>query len=134
MILLNNPSFRLLQGSLDASALRQNVIANNIANEDTPYFKRSDVKFEDLLKNQINGSRTIEGKRTDPRHFVIGSSSSVRPQVVTDEKSVMNNNQNNVDIDSEMSLLAKNQLRYNTMIQQLNNQLKQASIAIDGRR
>jgi flagellar basal-body rod protein FlgB len=46
----------------------------------------------------------------------------------------MNNSLNNVDIDTEMSLLAKNQLRYNVMIQQANHELKQFRTALEGRR
>jgi flagellar basal-body rod protein FlgB len=131
MDLLNNPGFRLLERSLDASALRQNVVANNIANVDTPYFKRSDVSFEELLQNEMNGVKTVIGRRTDPRHIAIGGTDNLQPKIVTDELSAMNNNQNNVDIDSEMSLLAKNQLRYNVMIQQANNEIRQVRTAID---
>jgi flagellar basal-body rod protein FlgB len=44
----------------------------------------------------------------------------------------MNNNLNNVDIDTEMSQLAKNQLTYNTEIQQVSHEIKQLRLAIDG--
>lgn len=134
MFLLNNSGFRTLERSLDAASLRQKVTANNIANVDTPYFKRSDVLFEDLLQQETDRF-AIEGKRTDARHFPISSRGpGVSPQIVTDERSVMNNNLNNVDIDSEMSLLAKNQLRYNVLVQQANNQIKNLRTAIEGRK
>lgn len=132
MFLLNQPSLNLLERSLDASNVRQRVISNNIANVDTPYFKRSDVKFEELLHNELQGM-SVEGKRTDPRHFYIGKPAGSLPEVVTDYQSVMNNNLNNVDIDSEMSQLAKNQLRYNVMVQQANHELKQFKTAIEGK-
>jgi len=45
----------------------------------------------------------------------------------------MNNNGNNVDIDREMSLLAKNQLVYNLYIQQVNHDIKMMRTAIEGR-
>jgi flagellar basal-body rod protein FlgB len=135
MDLINKPGFHLMERSLDASALRQKVIANNIANVDTPYFKRSDVLFEDLLQNEMNGSTSgIVGKRTNPRHFYIGKrSSEVEPQIVTDNNSTINNNMNNVDIDYEMSLLAKNQLRYNVLVQQVNSEFRQMSTVIGGK-
>jgi flagellar basal-body rod protein FlgB len=132
MFLLNTPGFQLLERSLDASALRQKVIANNIANVDTPLFKRSEVRFEELLQQELNGSG-LEGRRTDPRHFYIGRPARLSPQVIRDEHTSMNNNLNNVDIDYEMSLMAKNQLRYNVMIQQVNHELKNIRTAIDGR-
>ncbi|MEN1984974.1 MULTISPECIES: flagellar basal body rod protein FlgB [Paenibacillus] len=136
MNLLNDISFKRLQGALDASNMRQNAIANNIANADTPYFKRSDVSFEEMLQQQMNDGdiKVLKGKVTDPRHFVIGPSSSVpAPVVEMDQSTSMNNNQNNVDIDREMSLLAENQLRYNAYIQQVNEQIKMMRVGIEGR-
>ncbi|MDF2964052.1 MAG: flagellar biosynthesis protein FlgB, partial [Paenibacillus sp.] len=125
MDILNKPAFNQLQRSLNASTLRQRVIADNIANVDTPYFKRSEVRFEELLQNEINGS-SLQGFRTDPRHFVIGRPSQPEPQIIKDNQSAINNNLNNVDMDYEMSLMAKNQLRYNVMIQQVNSEIKKA--------
>ncbi|MEB3101170.1 flagellar basal body rod protein FlgB [Ferviditalea candida] len=134
MSLFENLTFNVLERSLDAAALRQKVISNNIANVDTPQFKRSDVQFEDLLKKELQqSSMTFSGYRTDPRHIQIGSSAPseiVQPAVVTDEHSAMNNNNNNVDIDAEMASMAKNQLSYNVLIQQTNHELKQLRIAI----
>lgn len=133
MNILNSHGFQLMERTLDASSLRQKVIANNIANVDTPYFKRSEVKFEELLQQQTGGR--LVGYRTDPRHFYIpsGSNQRLQPQIVQDGNSMINNNLNNVDIDYEMSLMAKNQLRYNVIAQQVSNDIKHTRIAIDGR-
>ncbi|KIL39251.1 flagellar basal-body rod protein FlgB [Gordoniibacillus kamchatkensis] len=135
MDLLNKPSFSLMERSLDASALRQKVIANNIANVDTPYFKRSDVQFEDLLQSEMNGASSgVVGKRTDPRHFYIGKrAAEINPQIVTDHDSAVNNNLNNVDIDYEMSLMAKNQLRYNVLVQQINAEFGKLRTVLGGK-
>ncbi|HBU85014.1 flagellar basal body rod protein FlgB [Paenibacillus sp. UMB7766-LJ446] len=135
MNLLNDISFQRLQGALDASNIRQRTIADNIANADTPYFKRSDVAFEEMLQEQMNGDMPVlKGKVTDSRHFVIGPSSSVPTPVVNmDQSTSMNNNQNNVDVDKEMSLLAENQLRYNAYIQQVNEQIKMMRVGVEGR-
>lgn len=136
-MLLNTGSMDRIGRALDASQLRQNVIANNIANVDTPRFKRSEVRFEQLLQQELNSYKSsFVGYRTDPRHFAIGRSdrNAVQPEVVTDRKSSMNNNENNVDIDYEMALMAKNQLYYNTLIQQLNHEIRMTRTAIDGRR
>jgi flagellar basal-body rod protein FlgB len=135
MFLLDKPGFNLMERSLDASALRQKVIANNVANVDTPYFKRSDVVFEEILQNEMTSSTpSIIGYRTDPRHFLIGKTTSgVNPEIKTDENSTINNNLNNVDMDYEMSLMAKNQLKYNVLVQQMNSEFKQMHTAIGGR-
>ncbi|MGG1520106.1 flagellar basal body rod protein FlgB [Paenibacillus oryzisoli] len=135
MSFLDKPSWNLMERSLDASALRQKVVANNIANVDTPNYKRADVLFEELLQDQLNGSTpSIEGRRTDPRHFVIGQSTSLpNSEVKTDESTAINNNMNNVDMDYEMSLMAKNQLKYNTMIQQMNSEFKKLRTVLGGK-
>ncbi|GLI07075.1 flagellar basal body rod protein FlgB [Paenibacillus tyrfis] len=132
MNILNKPSFQTLERALDAAALRQKVIADNVANVDTPFFKRSEVRFEELLQQEMNGAG-IEGYRTDPRHFYIGRPAKPEPQIVRDNQSMINNNLNNVDIDYEMALMAKNQLRYNVMVQQVSGDIKKIRTAIGGR-
>ncbi len=134
MGLLNSVSFQRLQGGLDAANKRQSVLANNVANADTPGFKRSDVSFESVLAAQESGLKpTLGAKVTDSRHFQFGSMSAVPSAVVsTDETTSMNNNDNNVDMDREMALSAENQLRYNSYIQQLNSQITMMRTVIGG--
>ncbi|WP_159884410.1 flagellar basal body rod protein FlgB [Paenibacillus puerhi] len=132
MMILNKPGFQLMERSLGAATLRQKVVADNIANVDTPYFKRSEVKFEEMLQQEM-GMKSLQGFRTDPRHFVIGRPANPEPAIVRDNQTTMNNNANNVDIDYEMALMAKNQLRYNTIVQQVNGDIKKFRTAIGGR-
>lgn len=137
MFLLNQAGFHWMEKSLDASALRQRVISNNVANADTPHFKRSDVLFEELLQEKMTGNQPVlEGRRTNSRHLRIPSNTNLPGQAIveSDPNSLMNNNLNNVDMDYEMSLMAKNQLKYNTMIQEMNNEFRKLKIAMDGRR
>ncbi|AJY76562.1 flagellar basal body rod protein FlgB [Paenibacillus beijingensis] len=135
MNLLNGAAFSRLHGALKAAETRQQVISDNIANADTPNFKRSDIMFEDLLSASIGGGETkpLSGFRTNSRHFVIGPTNQIPGmQFVTDADSIMNNNGSNVDIDREMTLLAKNQLRYNLYTEQVNHDIKMMKTAIDG--
>ena len=131
---LDNGNFQRLQSGLRAASTRQEVIVNNIANVDTPYFKRSEVSFETLLKQQMSGaSNELTGIRTDERHFVIGPTNNIPDLKITkDETTSMNNNQNNVDVDQEMALLAENQLRYNAYVTQINHQISMKKAAIGG--
>ncbi|OBZ16874.1 flagellar basal body rod protein FlgB [Bacillus sp. FJAT-26390] len=136
MNLLNGAAFGRLEGALQAAEMRQRVISNNVANGDTPHFKRSEVLFEELLEQSMgNQQGHLVGKRTNQKHIPIGSGSSTLPvpKLVTDETTSMNNNENNVDIDREMSLLAKNQLSYNFYIQQINHDVRMMRAAIEGR-
>jgi flagellar basal-body rod protein FlgB len=134
MNLLNSVNFNRMERTLDAATLRQKVSANNVANIDTPNFKRSDVQFEELLNQQMSRGSLI-GKRTNIKHIPInGSATNVESKIVQDTSSVMNNNLNNVDIDAEMSLIAKNQLRYNVIVQQVSHDIKNLRTAIAGRK
>lgn len=130
---MNN--INLLQSALDASSLRQQVVSNNIANAETPGYKSKQVVFEDVLKQHLADQMNFTGKRTDPRHLVIGNSPGVipAPQTIEDTGTVIQNNGNNVDIDKEMTLMGKNALWYDTLSQQVNSEFQQLSIAITGR-
>jgi flagellar basal-body rod protein FlgB len=121
MSLINTPSINLMERSLDAASLRQKVLSNNIANIDTVNFKRSDVSFADKLKDVLSGN-TLTGRTTDERHIAIGAAdaSDVQPSVFTESNTTLRNDGNNVDIDSEMSNLASNQILYDAVTQQLN--------------
>lgn len=137
MNLLNSAAFGRMEGALQAAEMRQRVISNNIANGDTPHFKRSEVLFEELLEQSMGNAQSgkVIGKRTNQKHIAIGGGTSPLPipKLVTSETTSMNNNENNVDIDREMSLLAKNQLSYNLYVQQINHDVKMMRTAIEGR-
>ncbi|GIQ68650.1 flagellar basal-body rod protein FlgB [Xylanibacillus composti] len=136
MDFLNSSLINRLERSLDAASLRQNVITHNIANVDTPGFKRSTVRFEEFLQEELNrSSSSLAGRRTHEKHFSFGSTiaGNSGPVIQTDHLSVMNNNKNNVDIDAEMSMLAKNQLNYNMLVQQISHELRSIRTSIGGR-
>jgi len=135
MEILGGAAFQRLENAIHAATMRHRVISNNIANNDTPYFKRSDVTFEEMLTQAIGsqGTRHLIGKTTDPRHIPInGSYPTPSPRVVTDESTAINNNKNNVDIEKEMAMLAENQLRYNLLSQQISHEAKMMRIGIQG--
>lgn len=137
MNLFNTKDLFVLERSLDAAQLRQNVLANNIANMDTPDFKRSDIAFDSLLQAYLGeGTAPLEGRRTNERHIPIGfDAAQLRPAVVQETNTTYALNGNNVDIDSEMTQLAQNQIKYNALVTQLNHQLSLLRTAItEGRR
>lgn len=136
MNVLNSAAFARLENAAYASELRQRVMTDNIANAETPHFKRQEVLFEQLLEQSMgNKPSSVSGYRTDARHIAIGSQKSNMPaaKVVTDDSTTMNINENNVDLDREMALLAKNQLNYNLYTKQISHEIKMMRTAIDGR-
>lgn len=135
MNVLGGADMARLKGAISAAELRQQVIADNIANVDTPGFKRSEVLFEELLASRLGRQAPkLVARRTHEKHIPFGGSGSVvKPRLVTDDSTSMHNSANNVDIDREMALLAKNQLRYNALVQQLNHEISMLRIGIEGR-
>ncbi len=136
MDLLSGASFHRLHGAIQAASMRQQVLANNIANVDTPNFKRSDVVFEEMLAQAMGpgGTPVLALKTSHPQHISNGGSYGVpAPKVVAEESTVINNSRNNVDIDKEMTMLAQNQLRYNLLIQQVSHEIKMMRTGIEGR-
>jgi len=116
---------------LDASWTKNEVISSNIANVDTPGYKRKTMDFSNLLNRELevsNGLKTtrlkhIESEPIDPNAAFIGvdnSTSSLR----TDE--------NNVNIDTEMADMAKNLIYYNMLTQKASGEISKLESAIRG--
>ncbi|MDR3343858.1 MAG: flagellar basal body rod protein FlgB [Treponema sp.] len=113
----------LVHRALDASALRREVIADNISNAGTPNFKRSEVSFESQLKRALDTEKQrppVELTRTDPRHIPNWQAQDYRdiqPRRVLDYGSASQNNGNNVDADQEFMRALENQLMYRLLAQ-----------------
>ncbi|MDK2820365.1 MAG: flagellar basal-body rod protein FlgB [Clostridia bacterium] len=124
----------MLEKAMDASALRQRTIAHNIANINTPRYKRYEVSFEDKLNRALETKSGLSLFRTNPYHLP-RSNYYLEPEVIRDNRSSMRNDGNNVDIDREMAELAQNSLNFNFSTQQLNTRLAMIRYVInDGRR
>jgi len=140
--LFNNPTMGLLQKSLDASSLQQKMIANNLANVDTPGFKRSEVVFQEKLKTALETQEVAKGELhatlTDPRHIAfqqVTTLDQIQPSLVQRNDTTLRNDGNNVDIDVEMSKLAQNQIFYTSLAQVASTQLSLLRSAIfEGKR
>ncbi len=132
--LLFSNTMSLMERGLDASALRNEVIANNLANVDTPGFKRSDVVFEEELRRAVAGQQKLQGRMTHPKHIPIPPGNhGVIPRIITERETSIRNDGNNVDIDREMALMAKNSIMYDALTQALNGDLRKIKMAIEGR-
>ncbi len=133
--LLNNRTQMVLKQSMDAASLRNDVIANNIANVETPGFKRSDVIFEEQMKKVLENSTIYDKlKRTDSRHIQIYQARSQSPiEVQKLEDLSYRNDENNVDIDVEMANMSKNKIYYDAVSQSMSNEIKLMRMAIVGR-
>ena len=123
-------SLRPIENGLDASWLRNDVILNNIANVDTPNFKRSTVEFETLYKQSLE-SDGFTSRKTMPRHRDFSQSTdAVVGKVVQDNTTTTRMDGNNVDIDVETTEFARNYIYYLTLQSKINSEFSQLSMAI----
>jgi flagellar basal-body rod protein FlgB len=115
-----------LEKSLDAAWLRNEVISGNVANADTPGYKRKEVQFEQFLNSEMKNSQIEKGQTR------LSGGGGVK--VVEDHSSYSYRlDGNNVDMEREMAQMAMNTLRYNTLIQRMNGQFSKLRNVIRGR-
>jgi len=126
----------LVQREMDVSVLRREVIANNIANADTPNFKRSVVDFESQLKVALNSEKSndnLKAKMTDSRHIPFHRPIDYRtvgPRRVLDYLSTTDNNGNNVNLEQEMMNSLNNQLEYQLLSQAMTSQFQRVNLVL----
>ena len=113
---------RLVQG-MDASSLRQDTTAHNLANLNTPRFNRSYVSFEENLRQAQEKEGQLSMQATNPRHFHAPGPAEVAPQVKKDDTTAHRIDGNNVDLEREMTNMVKNQLKFNALSDQTSNRV-----------
>lgn len=112
MKLIDTKHSRMLANAMDSFALRQKAIAANIANADTPGYKRLEVRFEEALGKAQRG---VSGQNID--------------QVKGD----MHQTQEEVVLENEMMNLADNQIRTQLVTKELRHHFSMLRTAITSR-
>ena len=108
----------LLEAGIKAESLRQKAIANNIANLETPGYRRIDVKFEELLAKVLNSSGTI-------------NLSEIEAQIYQPQETPVNSNGNDVNLEVEVGQIVKNTLRHKAYVRLLQKKYKQMQLAMN---
>ncbi len=129
----------MLKNAMDGAGTAHAVIANNIANVNTPNFRRSDVSFKEALA-------ATEATPGDPdelalatssdRHIPLGGPQDAQPFAISttvDDSQQMRVDGSNVDVDQEMAKLSLNSAYAQTMGQMLQNQYTRLHNAITER-
>ncbi|HOO26982.1 MAG TPA: flagellar basal body rod protein FlgB [Lachnospiraceae bacterium] len=108
----------VLDKAADGSWLKNEAISNNIANVDTPNYKRQDVSFESELQQALKSSKygTLDEKISNLNQG--NNLSKIEAKTYTDSAEYSYRlDGNNVDIDNENVELASNQIKYNALVQ-----------------
>ncbi len=110
----------VLNKAADASWLRETAITNNLANVDTPGYKRKDVDFESVLKRELGNSKylSLDGKVSDLHlnHLNVDT-------YVDSANFSYRLDENNVDVDVEEVELASEQIRYQGLTSSLTQEI-----------
>ena len=115
----------VLQQATNASWLRNTILSNNIANVNTPHYKRKDVQFETYLIEQMAGGDSLD-ENVDTVDL-----STLNGTIYTDNSTLSYRmDGNNVDIDTENVELAKNQIKYNVMTDSISQEFSRLRTAM----
>ncbi|MBC3877085.1 flagellar basal body rod protein FlgB [Undibacterium sp. FT79W] len=125
---------RFHETALSVRGQRQQLLASNIANADTPNYKARDIDFTSVLNNALHldsKQATASLNKTDAQH--LGSASTVagaEPMYRTVSQG--NIDGNTVDMDVERNQFAENSLRYEASLTIINMQIRNMLAAIQG--
>lgn len=117
----------VLSKAADASWTRNEIITNNLANVDTPGYKRKDVSFQNYLLQELTSGDSTS-LRTRINDVEVGN---LNATVYTDFNELSYRlDGNNVDVDTENVEFASNQLYYQTVLDTINHQFSMLKAAM----
>jgi flagellar basal-body rod protein FlgB len=122
----NSLNYQLARKLLDASVLRQEAIATNIANAETPGFRRLDVAsdFASTLRARFSGGNRPNFSEID----------SLTPKLVEDPSvRAVRPDGNSVEIESELLAMNRNHVDHEFLTDLVSRDIKQLKMAITGR-
>jgi flagellar basal-body rod protein FlgB len=115
---LYQPHLELSAKVMDMQMQRQNVIMSNIANVNTPRYQKRTLEFEKELQAALGLDMRGRITRTHPSHLpAVFDEKGFGPEWSKGIKPRVAHGEDRVDLDKEMSLMAKNTLQYNTLAQ-----------------
>ena len=121
--LFSDPNYVGVKKMLDATVMRHEAIASNLANMETPNYKRIDVdpSFSHALQKAMATGRT-------------GGIEQIKPRLMVDKKALSpNRDGNTVQLDNELMNLQQNGLNHQLQTQLVGSRLSKLRLAIKGR-
>jgi flagellar basal-body rod protein FlgB len=125
-------AFQFNQVALSLRAARQELIASNIANADTPNYKARDINFSAALQGALSGSAGKLPLSTSAPNHLSGKEASgpIDTQVMYRNPTQPSADGNTVDANAERAQFADNALRYEASLQFVNNKIKEYLAAL----
>lgn len=136
--IFDTTAMQAARAALSGLTRRQESISGNVANIDTPGYQRRSVNFESALQSELDLARTTGDsprrlRTSDPRHLS-GRSGSVGDTGSVEARDVVStrNDNNNVSIDEEMTLMVETQIRYQALTQSVGRRIGTLRTVIRG--
>ncbi|HUS92471.1 MAG TPA: flagellar basal body protein [Phycisphaerae bacterium] len=111
---------RFIEAGLQAGGLRGKVIANNLANLNTPGFRRGEVRFEEMLSRAMTSGRAADAGEVAPEVYCPGSTP-------------INDQGSDVNLDLEIGLMVKNGGTSRVLLRTLSKLYRQMELAASDR-
>ena len=112
-----NNVIEIIEAGIRAEGLRQTAISNNIANLETPGYRRVDVKFEEFLTQCLKSGNKVDLRKIMPKFY--------HP-----EQTPVKENGNDVNYEAEVGQMIKNTIRHKALVRLLSKKYKQIELAI----
>jgi flagellar basal-body rod protein FlgB len=112
--IISESSFKATKIALEGLANRQQLISRNIANADTPGYHAETVNFESAIKQALNKAQQLPMQVTNAAHIVPTGQTGTF-QVMNRTGGTERADQNNVDIDTELTDMTDTVIRYQTL-------------------
>lgn len=121
----NNKMFSLpdiMNKAMESSWKRQELLTENIANIDTPGYKRKDINFEKVLTTEVEKTGNMHKVNINKLYGEIMSPYSDFQHRIDGS---------NVDIDWEMAEVAKNKIKYDALVTQTSRHLQRIKSVVN---
>ncbi|MGH8684976.1 MAG: flagellar basal body rod protein FlgB [Nitrosospira sp.] len=125
-------TFRFYQDAANLRAHRQQLIASNIANADTPKYKARDINFSTALQGALTGSGVVTLATSMPNHIAPPASATPAAPLLYRTAVQGSVDGNTVDMDVERSQFADNAIHYEANLTFISNQIRMMLAAIQG--
>ena len=120
----------VLDKAADASWKRESLIANNLANVDTPGYKRQDLDFQSLLKKEISNYKYMNLDQKVNRMDL----TNLNPEIYTDHANFSYRlDGNNVDVDTEQVELASEQIKYQALTTSITSEFNRLQTVLNAK-
>lgn len=118
-------TLKTLAMALKFREMRQELIASNIANQDTPEYKTKRLDFEKALARAIDVDGNMGMNVSEGEHFDVGSGgfANLEPDIYQDPNGIINPDGNTVDPAEESTRMTENRIMYNAVVDLMNKKL-----------